>query len=75
MIIKCKTCGIEYSYGRNICHVCDNNTLFFGAIFEEPRKAYQWNCDLAFNYSDVSIKEHESYEVPLEVISEKKILK
>ena len=45
MIIKCPDCGIENSYGRNLCHVCNENKFFFGAIFNEPRKAYKWNCD------------------------------
>ncbi len=44
MIIKCKNCGIKYSYGRNICHTCGDNTLFFGAIFGEDESERKWNC-------------------------------
>ena len=44
MIIKCSRCGLEYSYGRNICHICKNNSIFFGALFKGDRQEYQWNC-------------------------------
>jgi hypothetical protein len=44
MIIKCKECGIEYTYGRKICHVYGDNTLFFGAIFNDTRSGHKWNC-------------------------------
>jgi len=37
MIINCENCGIEYSLGRNVCHKCGDNTIFFGAIFGEDR--------------------------------------
>lgn len=45
MIIKCPKCGIEYSYGRNICHICEDHFIFFGAFFKGNRQEYQWNCD------------------------------
>lgn len=45
MAIKCPNCGAEYSYGRYICHICDSSIFFFGAMFGEKRKNYQWNCD------------------------------
>jgi uncharacterized OB-fold protein len=45
MITKCPNCGAEYSYGRIICHICDNSIIFFGAMFEKKRKNYHWNCD------------------------------
>ena len=45
MITKCPNCGAEYSYGRYICHSCDNSIIFFGAMFGKKRKNYQWNCD------------------------------
>lgn len=44
MIIKCPSCGLEYSYGRNICHICNNNSIFFGALLKGDRQEYQWNC-------------------------------
>lgn len=43
-MIRCPECGIEYSYGRNLCHACENKTIFHGSIFFEPRKEYAWNC-------------------------------
>ena len=45
MITKCPNCGVEYSYGRYICHICDSSIIFFGAMFGKKRKNYQWNCD------------------------------
>lgn len=44
MIIKCPACGIEYSYGRNICHICDGHCIFFGAILKKERTEHEWNC-------------------------------
>lgn len=45
MIIKCPKCGIEYSYGRNICHICEDHLILFGAFFKGNRREYQWNCN------------------------------
>ncbi len=45
MIIQCPNCRAECSYGRYICHICDSNIIFFGAMFEKKRKNYQWNCN------------------------------
>jgi hypothetical protein len=45
MIIKCSECGIEYSYGRNICHKCDNKTIFFGSLLHQYRSYHNWNCE------------------------------
>ena len=56
MIIRCPECGLEYSYGRNICHVCESNTILFGAIFKEPRQTYKWNCDSQFYSEESSLK-------------------
>lgn len=44
LIIKCQACGVEYSYGRNICHICDGQCIFFGAILKKERIERQWNC-------------------------------
>jgi hypothetical protein len=49
MIIKCPKCGIEYSYGRNICHICKDHSIFFGAIFKGDRNAHPWNCENEMN--------------------------
>ncbi|MFX1494203.1 MAG: hypothetical protein ACFFBZ_07980 [Promethearchaeota archaeon] len=53
MVIKCPKCGIEYSYGRNICHICEDHLLFFGTLFNKDRREYQWNCNSKI-ISDVS---------------------
>ena len=45
MLIKCPKCGLIYSYVRNICHLCKDHSLFFGALFNGDRREYQWNCD------------------------------
>jgi hypothetical protein len=56
MIIKCSDCGLEYSYGRNLCHTCNFNTIFFGAIFKGDRKEYKWNCATGNKYADLPSK-------------------
>ncbi len=53
MVIRCPKCGIEYSYGRNICHICEDHSIFFGTLFNEDRREYQWNCNSKI-ISDVS---------------------
>jgi hypothetical protein len=45
MLIRCPKCGIVYSYARNICHLCEDHSIFFGALFYDDRREYQWNCD------------------------------
>jgi hypothetical protein len=47
-LIKCLECGDEFSYGRKI--TCCNST-YFGKIFNNIKKDYQWNC-----YKSMSIK-------------------
>jgi hypothetical protein len=42
-LIKCPKCGIEYSYGRKLCHACKDMIIFSGAILDEDRKNYTWN--------------------------------
>ncbi len=70
MIIKCKDCGIEYSYGRNICHMCGDNTLFFGAILEDELTERRWNCASGDECVENLIEEPEFYESIIEVFSE-----
>ena len=41
---KCPHCGEEYSYGRNICHICEDNSLPFGKIFDQQGNVHKWNC-------------------------------
>jgi len=45
LLIKCRGCEEEYSYGRKICHICKSNTKCFGKIFESEQKSYKWNCN------------------------------
>ncbi|NHJ22361.1 MAG: hypothetical protein EAX91_15555 [Candidatus Lokiarchaeota archaeon] len=75
MIIKCPECGLEYSYGRNICHKCESNTILFGAIFEGPRQTYQWNCESYFNNEALSFKNIDSHKEFLRITSEEKDVK
>lgn len=55
MIIKCPECGIEYSYGRNICHICGDTKIFFGAMFKDDRTDHKWNCATSVECVDISI--------------------
>jgi hypothetical protein len=59
-MIRCPECGIEYSYGRNLCHACDNNIIFHGSIFFEQRKEYAWNC----NCTDIKATKPSKKEFP-----------
>ena len=70
MIIKCNECGIEYSYNRNICHACGDNTLFFGAIFGVDRSEHKWNCVLGDDCIEILIEESELPESIIEVFPE-----
>jgi hypothetical protein len=74
MIIKCPECGIEYSYGRNICHVCDNNIILFGSIFFPSQKFRNWNClEKSCNDSD-TIKEIGKSEIKSEETDNKEVI-
>ena len=55
MILKCPDCGIEYSYGRSICHICGDTKIFFGAMFKAKRTDYKWNCATSFESVGLSI--------------------
>ena len=46
MLIRCPKCGLAYSYVRNICHLCKDHSIFFGALLNEERREYQWNCEI-----------------------------
>ena len=70
MIIKCKDCGIEYSYGRNICHMCGDNTLFFGAIFGDDRIERKWNYASGAECIEILLEEPELHESIIDVIPE-----
>jgi len=49
-LIKCTVCGLEYSYGRSICHICKDHTIYSGIIFKEKKKSYEWNCSTASRF-------------------------
>ncbi len=46
-LIECPDCGERYSYGRQICHTCECNSIPFGKVFEPTHKARKWNCNTA----------------------------
>ena len=29
----------------NICHLCKDHSIFFGALLNGNRREYQWNCE------------------------------
>ena len=70
MIIKCPDCGLEYSYGRNICHVCGDNPIFFGAMFNGERTNYKWNCVNGNECIDISMEERNMHESIIEIYPE-----
>ncbi|NHJ23688.1 MAG: hypothetical protein EAX89_03885 [Candidatus Lokiarchaeota archaeon] len=55
-MIKCPECGIEYSYGRNVCHICKSNSILFGSLFNQPRRNYNWNCSEEFQTNNNELK-------------------
>ena len=74
MIYKCPECGIEYSYGRNLCHVCNNNTIFFGSLFDRRRNPRRWNCEDKSDYKESfdqrsEIEGYGNKEITMEIIS------
>ncbi|MFW9820656.1 MAG: hypothetical protein ACFFE5_13685, partial [Candidatus Thorarchaeota archaeon] len=75
MMIKCPDCGLEYSYGRNICHICDDNTILFGSIFKEPRKAYNWNCRTNNGCVEHSLEDSNLSKAVINVLPERKDVK
>ncbi len=60
MLIKCSKCGLEYSYARNICHICGDNLIFFGALLNGNRREYRWNCEKNSNYTVSKYRHIES---------------
>ncbi|MFW9770901.1 MAG: hypothetical protein ACFFEO_01855 [Candidatus Thorarchaeota archaeon] len=74
MMIKCPSCGIEYSYGRNICHMCEKYCIFFGSIFNLGRTERDWNCNTKktlasldnFPHKSKIVRELDDYELILE---------
>ncbi|MFX0074011.1 MAG: hypothetical protein ACFE96_01105 [Candidatus Hermodarchaeota archaeon] len=75
MIIKCPECGLEYSYGRNICHICERNTILFGSIFIGPRQTYQWNCESQFGCKENPMNKVDSSREFIEITPKENNLK
>ena len=71
MIIKCPECGMEYSYGRNLCHICGDTPLFFGSMFKGDRTDHGWNCALGSGCVDILQEQPEIIESIIEVFPER----
>lgn len=69
-MIKCPVCEAEYSYGRFICHDCENNTIVFGKIFEKKHKIYKWNCNSSIIPMELMKRELRSIESIIEKASD-----
>ena len=67
MITKCSDCGMEYSFGRYICHMCGDNTILFGAIFENDRSHHRWNCATSVECAETSIDESDFRDSIIEI--------
>jgi hypothetical protein len=71
MIIKCPDCGIEYSYGRNLCHVCSDTPLFFGTMLNGDRTEHIWNYANRSGCVDILLEQPEIIESNIEVFPER----
>jgi hypothetical protein len=60
MLVKCPSCGIEYSYGRKICHICKDHTLYHGKIFMEEVSYHVWNCNFVPKLGDTNNRRLDS---------------
>lgn len=65
-MIKCPVCEAEYSYGRFICHDCEDNSIVFGKIFEKEQKIYKWNCNTSIICMELMKRELKSIESIIE---------
>jgi hypothetical protein len=74
-LIECPKCGVEYSYGRSICHTCGEEPLPFGKIFKPVQRTYRWNCNTAMACLDLLSSELESIETIVTEPSHKEELK
>ncbi len=74
MLIKCPDCEEEYSYGRNVCHSCKGNSIYFGKIFENEPKSYKWNCNTTMPYMKLMESEIKIMEPLIEKTTDKEIL-
>ena len=66
----CPDCGMEYSYGRNICHICGDTPHFFGTIFKGVRTDHKWNCATNSGCVDIPLGRHEIFESIIEIFPE-----
>ncbi len=65
-MIKCPACKAIYSYGRFICHDCEENSIYFGKIFENKQKIYKWNCNTSIISMELMKRELKSIESIIE---------
>lgn len=70
-MIKCPECEEEFSYGRKICHLCADNSIFFGSIFQEVKKDYKWNSNTTIACYKLTTADLECIETHIHDISEK----
>lgn len=69
MLMRCLECEEKFSYGRKICHICQDNSIFFGTIFQEDKRDYKWNCNTAITCYRLLTTELESIESCISDIS------
>ncbi len=67
-MINCPECGEEYSYGRKISHICQDNSIEFGKIFEFEHQGHKWNCDTAMACMELLTSNLDSVESFVEKI-------
>ena len=72
-MIKCPVCKATYSYGRFICHNCEDNSMCFGKIFENEQKIYKWNCNTTIISMELMKRELKSIESIIEKIPKIKL--
>jgi hypothetical protein len=66
-------CGEAYSYGRFICHDCEDNSIIFGKIFEKKHKIYKWNCSTAMISMELMNRELKSIESIIEKVPDNEL--
>jgi len=65
-LINCPVCKATYSYGRFICHSCEDNSICFGKVFEDEQKIYKWNCNTTIISMELMKRELRSMESIIE---------
>ena len=67
-MLRCPACKAEFSYGRFICHNCEENSIYFGKIFKNKQKVYKWNCNTAKISMELMKRELKSIDSIIEKI-------